>query len=190
MVWSFLGAYHLECVNVPSLQSIVYKRWFNSNSIVPYLPEKITDTSNPIWPIFSLVQDRAAFPHLRVRKIVTRNDQISAAWLVFISFCFLFWFFFSILFWHPDRTFLSRHHHPYPLSLSVLPLFHPIRFCTGGSCWRLWVVRAFNGLSLFCRHVCSFPVGVKIFYNRGCLVGIGFGDFFQFKILLTTLSLG
>jgi hypothetical protein len=52
------------------------------------------------------------------------------------------------------------------------------------------VAQASIGLSLFCRHDFSFPVGVEIFYDHGCLVSIGFGDFFQFKILSTTLSLG
>uniref|UniRef100_A0A2N9G639 Uncharacterized protein n=1 Tax=Fagus sylvatica TaxID=28930 RepID=A0A2N9G639_FAGSY len=46
------------------------------------------------------------------------------------------------------------------------------------TCWRLWVVRVSNGLSLFCRHTFSFPVGVEIFYGRGCLEGIRFGDYF------------
>uniref|UniRef100_A0A2N9FU63 Uncharacterized protein n=1 Tax=Fagus sylvatica TaxID=28930 RepID=A0A2N9FU63_FAGSY len=84
----------------------------------------------------------------------------------------------------------SRHHHPYPLPLSVSPLNHPIWSCMGEICWRLWVARASNGLSLFCQRDLAFPVGVETFSSCGCLVGIGFGDFFQFEFLSITLLLG
>uniref|UniRef100_A0A2N9HSL9 Uncharacterized protein n=1 Tax=Fagus sylvatica TaxID=28930 RepID=A0A2N9HSL9_FAGSY len=57
-------------------------------------------------------------------------------------------------------------------------------------CWRLWVARAPNRLSLFCRYDLVFPVGVETFSGGGCLVGIGFGDFFQFECLPITLLLG
>uniref|UniRef100_A0A2N9E1M9 Uncharacterized protein n=1 Tax=Fagus sylvatica TaxID=28930 RepID=A0A2N9E1M9_FAGSY len=42
----------------------------------------------------------------------------------------------------------------------------------GGTCGRLWVARDSNGLSLFYQHDFSFPVGVEIFYGRGCFMGI------------------
>uniref|UniRef100_A0A2N9HSV1 Uncharacterized protein n=1 Tax=Fagus sylvatica TaxID=28930 RepID=A0A2N9HSV1_FAGSY len=47
----------------------------------------------------------------------------------------------------------SRHHHPDPLDpllLSIPPLNQPIWSCMGEFCWRLWVARASNRLSLFC----------------------------------------
>uniref|UniRef100_A0A2N9IAE3 U3 small nucleolar RNA-associated protein 25 n=1 Tax=Fagus sylvatica TaxID=28930 RepID=A0A2N9IAE3_FAGSY len=89
----------------------------------------------------------AAFPHLRVREIVNRDGPITVVW-PFPS-RLLFYFFF----WHPDRTVPNRHHHPYPLPLSVSPLIPPIGSCMGETYWRLWVARASNGLSLLSAHL-------------------------------------
>uniref|UniRef100_A0A2N9GQF1 Uncharacterized protein n=1 Tax=Fagus sylvatica TaxID=28930 RepID=A0A2N9GQF1_FAGSY len=72
----------------------------------------------------------------------------------------------------------SRHHHPDPLDpllLSIPPLNQPIWSCMGEFCWRLWVARASNRLSLFCWHDLAVPVGIEIFFDGGCLVGIGLG---------------
>ena len=132
------------------------------------LPEK-TPKPQPIWPLFCLAQGRAAFPHLQVREIVTRNGQILAAWPVFGHFRLLFCFFFSVFLWAFDRKLPTRrHHHPSSLLPSALPPFHPIGFC--------W-------------HVSPSPVSVEIVYGRGCLVGIRCGDFFQ-SVLLSPLPLG
>uniref|UniRef100_A0A2N9FJP5 Uncharacterized protein n=1 Tax=Fagus sylvatica TaxID=28930 RepID=A0A2N9FJP5_FAGSY len=57
-------------------------------------------------------------------------------------------------------------------------------------CWGLWVAQAPNRLSLFCQYGLVSPVCSKTFSDRGCLVGIGFGDFFQFECLPNTLLLG
>ncbi len=86
-------------------------------------------------------------PHLRVMEIVNRDGLITAVW-PFPS-RLLFYFFF----WHPDRTVPSRHHHPYPLPLSVSPLIPPIGSCMGETYWRLWVAQASNGLSLLSAHL-------------------------------------
>ena len=132
------------------------------------LPEK-TPKPQPIWPLFCLAQGRAAFSHLRVREIVTRNGQILAAWPVSGHFHFLFCCFFSVFLWASDRKLPTRrHHHPSSIPPSALPLFHPIGFC---------------------RHVCPSPVSVEIVYGHGCLVGIRCGDFFQ-SVLLSPLPLG
>uniref|UniRef100_A0A2N9HG05 Uncharacterized protein n=1 Tax=Fagus sylvatica TaxID=28930 RepID=A0A2N9HG05_FAGSY len=80
----------------------------------------------------------------------------------------------------------SRHHHPDPLDpllLSIPPLNQPIWSCMGEFCWRLWVARASNRLSLFCWHDLAVPVGIEIFFDGGCSVGIGFRDLFQFEFL-------
>jgi hypothetical protein len=52
------------------------------------------------------------------------------------------------------------------------------------------VAQAPNRLSLFCRYGLVSPMGAETFFGDGCLVGIGFGDFFQFECLSTTLLLG
>jgi hypothetical protein len=87
-----------------------------------------------------------------------RDGHISVAWPFSFRFVFLFFF------WHPDRTPPSRLHYSSPLPLFVSPLFHLIWSCMGGTCWRLWVARDSNGLSLFCWHDFSFPMGVEIFW--------------------------
>uniref|UniRef100_A0A2N9FG12 Uncharacterized protein n=1 Tax=Fagus sylvatica TaxID=28930 RepID=A0A2N9FG12_FAGSY len=60
----------------------------------------------------------------------------------------------------------------------------------GEICWSLWVTRAPNVFPLFCRQDLAFPVGDEIFSDGRCLVGIGFGDFFQLEFLSITLFLG
>uniref|UniRef100_A0A2N9I6A2 Uncharacterized protein n=1 Tax=Fagus sylvatica TaxID=28930 RepID=A0A2N9I6A2_FAGSY len=60
----------------------------------------------------------------------------------------------------------------------------------GEICWSLWVARASNVFPFFCRQDLAFPMGEKIFFGGRCLVGIGFGDFFQLEFLSITLFLG
>ena len=129
---------------------------------------KTQPTLEPIWLFFSTVQGCATVPHLRVREIVTRDGLIPVAQPFSFPFCFFLLFFFSFFFWPPDRTALSHHHHPYPLPPSVSHLYHPIWFCIEEICWRLWVARAPNGLSLFCQHALAFLVGVETFSDCGC----------------------
>uniref|UniRef100_A0A2N9H7G0 Uncharacterized protein n=1 Tax=Fagus sylvatica TaxID=28930 RepID=A0A2N9H7G0_FAGSY len=90
----------------------------------------------------------------------------------------------------PDRTTSSRHHHPCLLPPSDSPLYLPIWYYMGEFCWKLWVARAPNGLTLFCRHAVAFPVGIETFSDCGCAVGIRFGELFQAEFLSTPLLLG
>ena len=55
---------------------------------------------------------------------------------------------FFFFFWYLDRTIPSHHHHPFPLPLSISPFIPPIGSCIRETCWRFWVARASNGLSL------------------------------------------
>ena len=116
------------------------------------------------------------------------SDLGSVACFRFLSFSLLIFLFCLLL---ATRSDVSEPPPP-PLSSPTFCFtsFSSNRVLYGWDLLEAWMVRAFNRLSLFCRHVCSFPMGVEIFYGCGCLVGIEFGDFFQFEILLTTLSLG
>ena len=98
------------------------------------LPEK-TPKPQPIWPLFCLAQGCAAFSHLRVREIVTRNGQILVAWPVSGHFRLLFCFIFFVFLWASDRKLPTRrHHHPSSLPPSALPPFHP-RSSTAVDVW-------------------------------------------------------